>query len=84
MSWTARASIALLSVVFITSAAFAQSSPRYIRFPGVPASVKGAFYLPDAAEPVPRVGILVMHRTSNFMSALACTELSKGDLRSCA
>ena len=39
--------------------------------------MKGAFYLPDAAGPVPHVGILVMHRTSNFMSALACTELSR-------
>ena len=74
MSWTTRTSIAL---VFITSAAFAQSNPRYVRFPGVPASVKGAFYLPDAPLPAPHVGILVMHRTSNFMSALACTELSR-------
>jgi hypothetical protein len=77
MQWTTRASIALLSFLFISSATFAQSNPRYIRFPGVPASVKGAFYLPDAAEPVPHVAILVMHRTSNFMSALACTELSR-------
>ena len=77
MHWTTRASIALLSFVFITSAAFAQSDPRYIRFPGVPASVKGALYLPDAPAPPPHVAILVMHRTSNFMNALACTELSR-------
>jgi pimeloyl-ACP methyl ester carboxylesterase len=77
MSWITRASIALLSFVFFTSAAFAQSNPRYIRFPGVPASVKGALYLPDAPAPPPHVAILVMHRTSNFMNALACTELSR-------
>jgi hypothetical protein len=63
--------------VFVATVAFAQSDPRYIRFPGVPASVKGALYLPDAPKPAPRVAILVMHRTSNFMSALACTELSR-------
>jgi hypothetical protein len=77
MSWATRASIALLTVVVITNAGYAQSNPRYIRFPGVPGSVKGAFYVPDAAESVPHVGILVMHRTSNFMNALACTELSR-------
>ena len=77
MVWTVRASLSLLSLVFVATAAFAQSDPRYIRFPGVPASVKGALYLPDAPKPAPRVAILVMHRTSNFMSALACTELSR-------
>ena len=57
--------------------AFAQSNPRYVRFPGVPGSVKGALYLPDPPQQAPHVGIVVMHRTSNFMSALACTELSR-------
>ena len=70
-------SIALLAVLFTTEAAFAQSEPRYVRFQGVPASVKGAFYVPDRAQSPPHVGILVIHRTSNFMSALACTELSR-------
>src|SRR6187200_3169148 len=58
------------------TAAQAQSNPRYVRFSGVPASVKGAFYQPDAPKPAAHVGIVVMHRTSNFMSALACSELS--------
>ena len=39
--------------------------------------MKGALYMPGAALPAPHVAILVMHRTSNFMHALACTELSK-------
>jgi hypothetical protein len=69
--------IALLGVVFAAAAVSAQSNPRYVRFQGVPASVKGALYMPDAPQPAPHVGIVVMHRTSNFMSALACTELSK-------
>jgi hypothetical protein len=67
----------LAAVLFNAVSASAQSSPRYIRFAGVPASVKGAWYLPDAPQPAPHVGVLVMHRTSNFMSALACTELSR-------
>jgi hypothetical protein len=66
-----------LGVVFAAAGASAQSNPRYVRFQGVPASVKGALYMPDAPQPAPHVGIVVMHRTSNFMSALACTELSK-------
>jgi hypothetical protein len=67
-----------VAIMFITaSAVLAQSNPRYIRFPGVPSSVKGALYLPDSPQPAPHVGILVMHRTSNFMNTLACTELSR-------
>ena len=70
-------SITLASVVFLAGFVFAQNDPRYVRFPGLPPSVKGAFYMADASTPAPHVGILVMHRTSNFMNALACTELSK-------
>ena len=66
-------------VVFISlsTSVLAQSNPRYIRFAGVPSAVKGALYAPDAPQKPPHVGILVMHRASNFMNALACTELSK-------
>ena len=55
-----------VAVMLITaSSVHAQSNPRYIRFSGVPASVND-FYQPDAPTPAPHVGILVMHRTSNF------------------
>src|ERR687891_359095 len=79
MTSRAFASTALLlaAVMFNAGSASAQSNPRYIRFAGVPASVKGALYVPDAPQPAPHVGVVVMHRTSNFMSALACTELSR-------
>jgi hypothetical protein len=77
MNFRACVSVACLSIVVIADSVSAQSDPRYVRFPGVPASVKGALYMPDAPLPAPHVGILVMHRTSNFMSTLACTELSK-------
>ncbi len=56
------------------SALFAQSDPRYIRFS--PSDTKGALYAPDSG-PAPRIGVLVIHRTANFMETLACTELSQ-------
>jgi hypothetical protein len=66
------------AMVILTGApAPAQTNPRYIRFAGVPSSVKGALYAPDAAQKPPHVGILVIHRASNFMNTLACTELSR-------
>jgi hypothetical protein len=77
MNTRIRATIACVSLLFIGGSASAQSAPQYVRFQGVPGSVKGALYMPDAPLPRPHVGILVMHRTSNFMSALACTELAR-------
>ena len=77
MNSTIRKVIASVIVLCAAASASAQTNPRYVRFAGVPASVKGALYLPDAPQPAPHVGVVVMHRTSNFMSALACTELSK-------
>ena len=61
-------------MLFTPAEGTAQSNPRYIQFS--PGAVKGAFYAPDAG-PAPHVGILAIHRTSNFMGYLGCTELSK-------
>lgn len=66
----AAASISLLSI----STASAQSAPKYIEFS--PSSVKGALYAPDSG-PAPHVGVVVIHRTSNFMNHLSAKELSK-------
>jgi hypothetical protein len=55
------------------SQSLAQTNPRYIALGG---GVKGALYTPDAG-PTPHVGILVMHRTVNFLSTTACTQLSQ-------
>src|SRR5713226_262639 len=52
----------------------AQSNPIYVQFS--PGSVKGALYKPDSG-PTPHVAILLIHRTANFMSHPATTELSK-------
>jgi pimeloyl-ACP methyl ester carboxylesterase len=53
--------------------AWAQSRPEFINFQG---RTKAALYKPDAG-PAPHVGILVMHRTSNYLAHRACGELSR-------
>jgi hypothetical protein len=63
--------ISLLNVV-ISISAFAQSDPLYIALGG---GVKGSLYKPNSG-PAPHVGIVVSHRTVNFLSTLACTQLS--------
>lgn len=66
-------SVLLASAVSLASpVASAQSEPTYFTSGGV----KALYYKPDS-NPRPRVGVVVVHRTSNFLSALACTELSK-------
>ena len=67
----------LNAFLIMATSSFAQSNPHYIQFASVPNAVKGALYSPDPPQPAPHVGILVMHRASNFMNALACPELSK-------
>ena len=56
-----------------TPLTYAQSNPIYVQFS--PGAVKGALYRPDSG-PAPHVGILVIHRTSNVMGSLTCTELA--------
>src|SRR5437879_3139568 len=53
--------------------ASAQTRPEFIGFQG---RTKAALYRPDSG-PAPHVGILVMHRTSNYLAHRACTELSR-------
>jgi hypothetical protein len=76
-AWTTSRAVAMLILVTGSSISFAQTNPRYIRFADVPSAVKGALYAPDAPQKPPHVGILVIHRASNFMNTLACVELSR-------
>jgi hypothetical protein len=71
-----QARTAILGVVFAAAASFSleQSNPAYIRF--TPSATKGALYKPDSGPP-PQVGILIIHRTANFMAHLGATELSQ-------
>src|SRR5438093_12764830 len=57
-----------------SSSPFAQTNPLYIQF--TPGAVKGALYKPDSG-PAPHVAVLLIHRTSNFLSHIATTELAK-------
>jgi pimeloyl-ACP methyl ester carboxylesterase len=69
--------LTLLSVVILSFSAlsFAQSNPLYVQFQAPMSPVKGALYKPDAGPA--HVAVLVIHRTANFMSHPATTELSK-------
>jgi hypothetical protein len=69
-----RAALAfILAVSVLPASAQAQSRPEFIAFQGRP---KAALYRPDTG-PAPHVGVLVMHRTSNYLNHRACTELSR-------
>jgi pimeloyl-ACP methyl ester carboxylesterase len=61
-------------LVLAACAASAQSNPAYIQFS--PAATKGVLYWPDSG-PAPTVGILIVHRTANFLQHLGATELSR-------
>ena len=65
--------LALLALTLLPLQAAAQSKPEFVAFAG---TAKGALYRPDAGA-APHVGILVMHRSSNFLAHRACTELSR-------
>ena len=69
-----RAAIAAAIVFALAPAsASAQSRPELIPIAG---RAKAALYRPDTG-PTPNVGVLVMHRTSNYLTHRACTELSR-------
>lgn len=63
----------LILLALAAAGGHAQSHPEYIPFRR---GVKGALYRPDAG-PAPHVGIILMHRTANFLNHIATTELSR-------
>jgi len=56
------------------SVCFAQDNPTFVKFS--PSTTKGALYRPNSG-PAPRIGVLLTHRTANFMSHIATRELSR-------
>jgi pimeloyl-ACP methyl ester carboxylesterase len=72
-NWLWRSALMAALTLLAPHWAAAQSRPEFVAFPGVS---KAALYKPDAG-PAPHVGILVMHRTANYLGHRACTELSK-------
>jgi pimeloyl-ACP methyl ester carboxylesterase len=64
----------MLAVVVMVPAVEAQSNPTFVQFS--PSTTKGALYKPDSG-PAPRVGVVLTHRTANFLSHIATRELTK-------
>ena len=64
---------AAVALCLAPGSASAQSHPELLPFPG---RTKAALYKPDSG-PAPRVGVIIMHRTSNYLTHRACTELSR-------
>src|SRR5262245_42757170 len=66
------AAAAAIALCLAPTPTLAQSRPELIPIPG---RTKAALYRPDSGTP--HVGIVVMHRTSNYLTHRACTELSR-------
>src|ERR1051325_6192930 len=63
----------VLLLMMVAANAGAQSNPLYVPLSG---GANGALYLPDNNRS-PQIGVVIVHRTSNFMNHLGCTELAK-------
>src|SRR4051794_38860281 len=64
---------AVIALCAVPQIAWSQSKPEFVPFRG---QSKGALYRPDSG-PAPHVGIVVMHRTANYLTHPACRELSR-------
>src|SRR3954467_15993365 len=69
-----RKTLGIIAVLAIGGPAFAAApTPTYVQFSG---AAKGALYRPDPAKyPTPHVGVIVMHRNSNYLSHISTKEL---------
>ena len=73
MSKTTKALVAIGALVVAAPAFAAAPAPIYVQFSG---AAKGALYYPDPAKfPSPHVGVIVMHRNSNYLSHISTKEL---------
>ena len=63
--------VAILCLAFGATAARAQSAPAFISL----GPAEAALYKPDSG-PAAHIGVLVVHRTADFMRHPACTQLS--------
>ena len=74
MFWLSAVTLSL-TFVAVVSSSFAQTNPVFVQL----GQAKGAVYKPDSGPQFP-VGILVMHRESNYMNNIACREFSRRGL----
>lgn len=65
----------LVGALAIAAPALAAApAPQFVQFS--PSATKGALYRPDPAKyPAPHVGVIAMHRNSNYMSHISTKEL---------
>src|SRR5213595_547056 len=70
-----KVTLALAGALAMTAPAFAAAPPpQFVQFS--PGAAKGALYWPDPAKyPSPHVGLIVMHRNSNYLSHISTKEL---------
>ena len=61
-----------LTLLIATNESSAQTNPIFMQL----GRAKSALYKPDSG-PEPRVGIVVMHRESNYLNNVACGEFAK-------
>ncbi|MDB5761428.1 MAG: hypothetical protein JWQ21_423 [Herminiimonas sp.] len=70
------AQVGIFALAVFSQAFAAAPPPQYVQFS--PSATKGALYMPDpAAARRSGVGIVVMHRNSNFLSHISTQELPK-------
>ena len=66
--------VAAAALAAATGAFAAAPPPQFVQFS--PSATKGALYRPDPALfPAPHVGVIVMHRNSNYLSHLSTVQL---------
>src|SRR5256886_7109619 len=70
-----KVTLALAGALAMAAPAFAAAPPpQFVQFS--PSATKGALYRPDPANfPSPHVGVIAMHRNSNYMSHISTKEL---------
>src|SRR4029079_5027672 len=68
--------VAALTFGVTGTTVLAQSHPEYIPLGG---GVKAVLYRPDN-NPNPKVGVITIHRTSNYLQHASCTQLSSRGL----
>ena len=65
--------LAFAGALALNAAFAAAPPPQYVQFSG---AAKGALYRPDPALfPAPKVGVVVMHRNSNYLSHISTAQL---------
>src|SRR5437868_4353811 len=74
MKQTLSACAVATALAFAGAALAAAPAPTFVQFS--PSATKGALYLPDPSKfPAPHIGVIAMHRNSNYMSHISTKEL---------